>query len=101
MRQLTIDEAGRNINGSHLVGYVRATYPELCQVFGAPISQPWDEDKSSVEWYLELEDGCIATLYDYYSSAIGNKPYDWHIGGKTLTVADSVKAAIEANKTLG
>ena len=101
MKQLDQNEASQYLNGAHLQGYVRATYAELVELFGAPIAEPWDDYKSTTEWYLQAPDGTTASVYDYYTSGRTEQPYDWHIGGHNLKAADLVQEAVKAKKSQG
>jgi len=76
-------KAASNINGTSLQGYVEATYSELVAVFGAPSYGPddADSDKVTCAWELELEDGTIATIYDWKEERTPRDNHRWHIGG--------------------
>lgn len=99
MRQLDQNEASQYLNGSCLQGYVRASYDELVELFGAPIADPWDDYKTTVEWYLQAEDGTTASVYDYYTSGLSDRVYDWHIGGHSQRAAQVVQEALETKKS--
>lgn len=81
-----------NVSGSSLVGYFRASYQELYDLFGKPSSG--DEYKVSTKWIIEhFED--VFTLYDWKQTDLyddcnnmtveefrdSNEPHLWHIGG--------------------
>ena len=76
--------------GTHLQGYVKATYEQLLKTFGEPHDPNGDNYKTDVEWAFEFADGTIATLYNwkngknYLGEAEGlelNDIYEWHVGG--------------------
>ncbi len=76
--------------GTHLQGYVKATYEQLLKTFGEPHDPNGDNYKTDVEWAFEFADGTVATLYNwkngknYLGEAEGlelNDIYEWHVGG--------------------
>ncbi len=80
---------------SSLRGYVNATYDELCRCFGAPTV--FIGDKTNAEWFIEFEDGSVATVYDWKLDHIPLGPYRWHIGGfDAFAVASVHEALIES-----
>ena len=78
-------------NGTHLQGYVKATYGELQEVLGEP--EESDGYKVSGQWTFEDENGQVFTLYDWkatdlygYGPSVEEfradpKPYEFHVGG--------------------
>ena len=61
-----------------------ATPNELKHILGAPIYDVNDgEDKVNIEWYMEMPDGNVFTVYDYkeYRVLHPNEQVEWHIGG--------------------
>jgi hypothetical protein len=68
-----------SINGTSLKGYITTTYADLCRTFGAP--SIFVGDKTNAEWFIEFEDGSVATVYDWKLDHIPLEPYRWHIGG--------------------
>ena len=84
-------------NGTHLQGYIRATYAELVERFGEPEG---GGDKTTVEWCLAFEDGTIATIYDWKEYETPMYAYDWHIGGKSNTAVTRVKQAFKQGATV-
>ena len=61
-----------------------ATPNELKHILGAPIYDGNDgEDKVNIEWYMEMPDGNVFTVYDYkeYRPLRPNERVEWHIGG--------------------
>jgi len=72
-------------NGTSFHGdIVYATPNELKYLLGDPA---WEdntgEDKVNMEWYMEMEDGNVITVYDYkeYKPLHPNGQVEWHIGG--------------------
>ncbi len=49
-----------SINGTSLKGYITTTYDDLCKTFGAPTI--FVGDKTNAEWFIEFEDGSVATI---------------------------------------
>lgn len=63
---------------------IYATPNELKHILGAPIYDVNDgEDKVNIEWYMEMPDGNVFTVYDYkeYRVLHPNEQVEWHIGG--------------------
>jgi hypothetical protein len=50
-------------NGTYLVGWIKATYVELAELFGE--AEETDENKISGHWRFVDEDGNVFTLYDW------------------------------------
>ena len=82
-------EATENVGGTSLQGYIKASYEQLLQTFGAPNSTLCDNYKTDVEWAFEFADGTVATLYNWkngknYLGDEGlelNDIYEWNVGG--------------------
>ena len=83
-------EKTKNIGGTFLQGYIKASYEQLVKTFGEPHDPDGDNYKTDVEWAFEFADGTIATLYNwkngknYLGEAEGlelNDIYEWHVGG--------------------
>lgn len=89
-----------NINGTSLQGHIEATYSELLAVFGAPTYGPDDEDSDKVTcaWELELEDGTVATIYDWKESKTPRDSYCWHIGGYGRAAETLITSIFKENK---
>ena len=75
--------------GTHLQGYLRASFEQLLRAFGSPHMDQCDNYKTDVEWAFEFADGTIATLYNWkngknYLGDEGlelNDIYTWNVGG--------------------
>jgi hypothetical protein len=78
-----------NATGTCLQGKMEIKYTDLVRLFGEPATIA--DNKVSVEWTFVNEDGDIVTLYDWKSNDLSfktsNKPYVFHIGAKSLSVA--------------
>ena len=82
-------EASENVGGTSLQGYIKASYEQLLQTFGAPNSTLCDNYKTDVEWAFKFADGTVATLYNWkngknYLGDEGlelNDIYEWNVGG--------------------
>ena len=103
MNNITDIENSQSIktNGSSLVGYVQATYEELCKAFGEPTyGEPSADGKVQKEWNLEFEtaDGnlTVATIYDYCAGERGylEPGYRWHVGGFNREALELVEEAL-------
>jgi len=87
-------------NGTHLQGYIDASYSELCTTFGEP--SEGCGYKTDAEWVLKFDDGTIATIYNYkdgkaYLGEDGLPKQDirdWHIGGFNKKAVELVTDAI-------
>lgn len=80
------------------------TYDDIVGVFGNPLIYPvWDkrsDGKVDAEWIIEFDDGEVATIYNWlsghnYLGDKGAKPAElkgeqWHIGGRSIGVANRV-----------
>ena len=93
-------KAASNINGTSLQGYVEATYSELVAVFGAPSYGPDDEDSDKVTcaWELELENGIVATIYDWKEERTPRDNHRWHIGGYNPVAATLITSIFRDHK---
>jgi hypothetical protein len=79
------------VNGSHMLGYIRASYDHLVELFGEPNGS--ETDKTHNSWDIEftiydkkgnVEDTVYCNLYDWkeVDHTISQRgKYDWHIGG--------------------
>ena len=84
-------EKTENVYGTSLQGYIKASYEQLLNAFGAPHEGMSDNYKTDVEWAFEFADGTIATLYNWkngknYLGDEGselNDIYEWNVGGKS------------------
>jgi len=79
------------VNGSHLLGYIRASYDDLVEMFGEPngascdkVHNSWDIEFEIYNKKGEVEDTVYCNLYDWKEAdaEISKRgEYDWHIGG--------------------
>ena len=77
---------------------ILATPNQLIQVLGRPTYDQNDgSDKVNIEWYLELSDGNVFTVYDYkeYHTLGMDELIEWHIGGHSKEITDKAKQNIE------
>jgi len=83
-----------NINGTSLQGTIKATYLELCEVFGKPTYTDADPyEKVNAEWSVQARtlsswsddeedaEDSVFTIYNWKMGYIPTEEYDWHIGG--------------------
>lgn len=88
------------LGGSHLVGCIDATTADLTAVLGPPDNIAGQGDcKTELEWYIRLDDGTVANVYNYHDS--GRRPTPppnrlvcWHIGAHNDTAADRLAVAL-------
>jgi hypothetical protein len=78
-----------NTSGTHLQGYINATYRELVNLLGEPtFDEPSGDNKTQVEWVVEFE-GNVFTIYDWKTYDREFTEYDldrFNIGGKGSAV---------------
>lgn len=83
--------------GTSLQGHITATYDELVELFGKP-HDFFDDFKCDAEWYVEFDDGTVATIYNWKNGRNYNGPdapaveaiTAWNIGGITHKAADRI-----------
>jgi hypothetical protein len=89
--------------GTHLQGYVHATYDQMVAAFGPP-NEPGDGYKTQAEWLLGNQTGDVVTIYDYKQGACYRGDTDgvpvkdvteWHIGGKVPQVVAWVQQRVD------
>ena len=88
------------VNGSHLLGYIRASYDDLVELFGEPnggdddkVHNSWDTEFQIYTKTGEVEDTVYANLYDWKevnAEFAKRGEYDWHIGGVDKRAVDLV-----------
>jgi hypothetical protein len=84
------------VNGTCLKGYVKTTFNKLVATFGEPcLNEGASEyEKVTIEWKLRFSDGTIATIYDWKCfgwQPLGDRMYEWHIGGHDSKAVELVK----------
>mgnify|MGYP003340835039 CR=1 FL=1 len=88
------------INGSSFHDdVIFATPNELKHILGEPQWEHNDgEDKVNMEWYMEMEDGNVFTVYDYkeYKPLHPNQQVEWHIGGHDSTAVFAIRKLFES-----
>ena len=77
-------------------GFIETTYADLCRTFGAPTI--FVGDKTNAEWFIEFDDGSIATIYDWKLDHVPLGPYRWNIGGFDVFAVASVHNAVLESK---
>lgn len=101
---MKVNDLTTNTNGTHLQGYINATYDELTEALGYPLESGFDDMKCDAEWTIEFDDGLVATIYNWkngknYLGADGLNLCDikqWNIGGNSLRVVQKVLDIINA-----
>jgi len=79
---------GIGVSGTFKVGNLDCPYSDLVACFGQPMDG--DEYKTDAEWWIQFDDGEIATIYNYKNghNYLGDDGCDtvdideWSIGGK-------------------
>jgi len=97
MNYTKLDNTGlHKVNGTSLRGYVLTTYDKLVATFGEPTYLGSYDEKTTCEWFIEFEDGTVATIYDWKTGGTPMYPYEWHIGGKNNKVVRLIQALNES-----
>ena len=99
-----------NINGTSLQGSIKATYLELCEVFGKPTYTDADPyEKVNAEWAVQARtlsswaddeedaEDSVFTIYNWKMGYIPTEEYDWHIGGKSYEAVDIATTILKDN----
>ena len=81
-------------DGTHLMGYVNASYKFLVRVFGEPLSDSSGDGKVKAEWIVEFDDGTVGTIYDYKSSKTPQQNTHWHVGGHSKKVVTMIQSKL-------
>ena len=95
----THNESFIDTNGTHLQGYVMASYHTLVGTFGQP--QGSDGYKVDWEWDIEFPDGTVATIYNWkngpnYGHSL-TRPEDikeWNVGGHNNQAYENVRTLL-------
>ena len=80
-----------NISGTSFMGDLFASYDDIVKQLGPPM-QSFDGYKTDAEWYIEFDNGIVATVYNWKNGKnyCGNAGIpvefikEWHIGGNDL-----------------
>ena len=91
MNYKTHNDVEIKLMGTSYAGEIEIDYYDIIDRLGKP--QAYDDYKTDVQWALEFEDGCVATLYNWkdgknYCGKDGLFPYQirtWMVGCKTKT----------------
>ena len=99
-----------NVNGTSLQGTIKATYLELCEVFGKPTYTDADPyEKVNAEWTVQARtlsswaddeedaESSVFTIYNWKMGYIPTEEYDWHIGGKSYEAVDIATTILKDN----
>ena len=91
---MTTDRIARTqeVDGTHLQGYITATYAELVRVFGEP--DEGCDGKTRAEWGLRFPEGTIATIYDWKSDLPVQSVSQWNVGGHFARAVQHVENAL-------
>lgn len=79
-----LQEIDRISGSSFHQDVIFATPNELRHILGEPAYEQNDgADKVNMEWYIQMNDGNMFTVYDYkeYRPLRPNERVEWHIGG--------------------
>ena len=81
-----------NVAGTSLKGRITASYHDLVDALGEPITDKLDG--STVEWRVEVEDDWgnyhTVCLYDRDQDATPKGQYDWFVGAHNLEGVDAL-----------
>ena len=93
-----------SVLGTSLKASFKASYSELIGLFGEPPFIDGPEDKITVEWAIEDEDGNVFTIYDwkYYFGSVINLAMageiEWNVGAHDYEGVGEFLAYIMNNK---
>lgn len=105
MNFLTHNDIDIDPSGTSLQGYFTKNYYQLVELLGEPTNG--DGYKVDAEWYLQFDDGTIATIYNYkdginYNGKDGtptDQIYHWHVGGRSQFALVNVFRLVSPEKT--
>ncbi len=98
MEYKTHNEKNIDVNRTFYQGYIDINYFVLIETFGSPVAieEPYKVDW---EWYIEFEDGTVATIYNWKngpgyggSATHGGEVKRWHVGGRSGRALENVQA---------
>jgi hypothetical protein len=95
---MKVNDLSTVTNGTHLQGYINASYDDITATLGYPFEHGFDDMKCDAEWTIEFDDGLVATIYNWkngknYLGADGLDLCDikqWNIGGNSGRVVQLV-----------
>jgi hypothetical protein len=99
---MKVNDISTVTHGTHLQGYLNATYDDITETLGYPFEHGFDDMKCDAEWTIEFDDGSVATIYNWkngknYLGAGGLNLCDmtqWNIGGNSRHVVQMVQDLI-------
>lgn len=88
-------------------GEIDISYYELCELFGPPLKEGFDDYKSDAEWHVQFENGAVATIYNWkngrnYCGSDGlnvEAITEWHVGGHSADVMQLVRQVVREDVT--
>lgn len=103
---VTHNNAEIDTGSSHLQGRIKATFRELCSVFGKPHDA--DGYKSDAEWDLRFGDGTVASIYNWkdgpnYCGEHGTpveRINEWHVGGHDSKAFEHVEITLQLHREM-
>lgn len=103
---VTHNSSELNTGGTHLQGEIKATFKELCAIFGKPHGA--DEYKSDAGWDIRFGDGTIASIYNWkdgpnYCGEHGTPVEqigEWHVGGLNRKALEHVEITLELHREM-
>ncbi len=93
-----LQEIDRVSGSSFHQDVIFATPNELRHILGEPAYEQNDgADKVNMEWYIQMNDGNMFTVYDYkeYRPLRPNERVEWHIGGHDRFSTQLAKTLLE------
>lgn len=99
-----------DISGEILQGSIKASYAELCKVFGPAMKG--DSEKTDVQWLIRFGDGTIATIYTWEGEPVFRAGQDtpterikaskaikeWSVSGHKSSAYICVQVAIDLHR---
>jgi hypothetical protein len=94
MKTFTTQVDSCKVNGTTLCGYVETTYDNIVKHLGEPVRT--NGSKTNAEWFIEFEDGPVASIYDWKTNVCPKGVYRWHIGGHKMLVVERIATILDS-----
>lgn len=108
MKYCTHNELPIDTNHTSYKGEIDISYCELCELFGPPLKEGFDDCKSDAEWRIKFENGTIATIYNWKNGRNYCGPLngldveeitEWNVGGHSIDAIQLVRQVIRQDIT--
>lgn len=107
MKYHTHNELPIDINMTSYRGQIETSYYELCELFGPPMKDGFDDCKTDAEWNICFESGVVATIYNWKNGRnyLGSDGLDveqiteWNVGGHSADAIQLVRQVVREDVT--